>query len=85
MRKLILATLIAGAPIAARAAENVAMDLCLMTGGAWAICCMKHEAKNDEAAASMARAALRDCAQEAGRRVQDCPAILAYIKQRWGY
>jgi hypothetical protein len=88
MRNVILAALIAVAPIAARATDervaiDAAIDLCLATRTPLAICYMKHS--KEEHAVSNARAVMRDCATEAGQRVQDCPAILAYIKQRWGY
>jgi hypothetical protein len=87
MRRLILAALIAAAPAAAwageKSASDIAVDLCLETGGPLAICYMKHN--EEKYAVRTARAAMADCATETGRRVQDCPAILAYIKQRWGY
>ena len=86
MKRMLLMAIVLACSVEARAAESasdIAMDLCIDTGGPWAICYMKHN--QEERAVSMARAAMRDCATEAGQRVQDCPKIRAYIKQRWGY
>ena len=65
-------------------ANPKAFQVCAGSGTPSVICAMKYVAEDD--ALTLAQSSLKACSEgTASHQAHHCTAILAYIKQRWGY
>jgi N-acetylmuramic acid 6-phosphate (MurNAc-6-P) etherase len=65
-------------------ADRKAFKVCAGSGTPSVICAMKYAAEDD--ALTLAQSSLKACSEgTASHQAHHCPAVVAYIKQRWGY
>ena len=95
MRRIVLAALLAAVALPAWAANDdmligkdtdwPAQKICAKAGGDSVVCYMQHA--SEKGAIDMADFMLDDCKKNTSlpAALKQCAAVLAYIKQRWGY
>ena len=65
-------------------ADRKAFQVCAGSGMPSVICAMKYAAEDD--ALTLVQSSLKACSEgTASHQAHHCPAVVAYIKQRWSY